>query len=524
MYESQNNSIPPTSLSPPYSKYWTRYKTLCPNKTNSYFQLNMKRKALTLQYNNSNYTKLKNTTLYIKAVKNQNRIANRYSNGLINTANCKRDLSFSASKSNVPGNKGFILYDDPNVAIYNYVPETKIYQGGNNKYPYTAWKYGMLGFPNGMKGTSREMRRAAQIELSNNRIKYSRAYSNTCFNTICSNKTIMDISVVFNYHNKMSDSKFNINKTINLYDITNQSKINIYTSGNTLLYPILLNPTYTNIRDKGNIWCSHLNNNKYIYFLTNKNNNWWYSISKLSKTSEESITSYINTKYKTLAYAIYTPYPFIEFKLTNILKSNKYYEFTVDEIYFQTKKLTSNHKIYETVLPGINNDYNYVSNKNLLSSATKLYFTVTNDEWKHKHNYKPIYIQNGDITNITNNIDISKSQCIATANINPCRPCNAMESNCRTAINTIEKKYYTCVLSANSYTDERNCPSNGVFSALTNTFWWRTNENDSLNLFNYDTINKFNDISHNLDISASFNYDDFITSQKKLLFKIQCRE
>ena len=62
---------------PPYSLYWTRYKQPCFNKSNSFFDLNMKRKALTLQYNNT-HTQQKKTVLFIKAVKNKNRMNNRY--------------------------------------------------------------------------------------------------------------------------------------------------------------------------------------------------------------------------------------------------------------------------------------------------------------------------------------------------------------------------------------------------------------------------------------------------------------
>ena len=86
---SSTSSSSPTPLPAPYSEYWTRYKNPCPNyKKTPFFQLNMKRKALTLQHNN---TQLKQTNQYIKAVKNQNHIANRDASGLIPTSKCRQD-------------------------------------------------------------------------------------------------------------------------------------------------------------------------------------------------------------------------------------------------------------------------------------------------------------------------------------------------------------------------------------------------------------------------------------------------
>ena len=59
----------------------------------------------------------------------------------------------------------------------------------------------MLGYPVGKKGTS-EMRRAAQLEISNNPIKYTRPYNNPCFKTLCQNRIITDISIVYNKYNR----------------------------------------------------------------------------------------------------------------------------------------------------------------------------------------------------------------------------------------------------------------------------------------------------------------------------------
>ena len=100
-----------------YSQYWTRYNNQCIKQNNTFFQLNMKRKALTLQYNITQ-TQLKQTSLHIKAVKNQNRISNRYLSGLINTPKCSRNFSGSVSQSNVPGDKSFIY---TNLLMFQYM-------------------------------------------------------------------------------------------------------------------------------------------------------------------------------------------------------------------------------------------------------------------------------------------------------------------------------------------------------------------------------------------------------------------
>ena len=116
----------PNSM-PPYSLYWTRYKEPCPNKSNSFFELNMKRKALTLQYKNT-HTQQKKTAQYIKAVKNQNRMNNRSNKQTSVQHVCNKNNITSATQSNVPGYKGFILYDSSTTPVYNYIP-VKAYQG-----------------------------------------------------------------------------------------------------------------------------------------------------------------------------------------------------------------------------------------------------------------------------------------------------------------------------------------------------------------------------------------------------------
>ena len=521
---SSSVSSPTPSITPSpllYSQYWIRYKEPCPNKNSSYYQLNMKRKALTLQYNNS-HTQIKKLNQYIKAVKNNNRITNRdnHNNQEI-MSKCNRDISFSASQSDVPGDKSFILYDNPNTPVYNYIPVKRTYQGGNNKYPYTAWKYGMLGFPRGMKGTSREMRNAAQLELDNNPNKYSRSYSPTCNNKLCTNKIINEVNVNIS----------SINTKIQLID-EDKTPININTSDNNnkQLHPIILNPKYTDIGNIGQIWCSQSDfipsDKYYIYILTLQNNEWWYSISKLSPESIKSINQYANTDLKTLAYAMFTPYPFVEFKLNlkSLDNTKNNYTFSVLEIYFQTKIPNSTNNIigaptYNPVL-----DYRFLLDKRQDSEKyTKLYFTITNKYWVKGGFYEPIYKTTDKIKPtdpLFNNIgDIGSSQCLGSSPQRPCMPCGGAkgEQNCE----PFPADSYYCVASVSGFTDSQYCPDNGVFSALTNTFWWRPQIIDNTNIFNYSNSNKFYDINNNQTISLKYNYDICFSS---IELTINCRE
>ena len=181
---------------PSYSLYWTRYKELCPNKSqisdvsNLFFELNMKRKALTLQHTNTQ-SSLKKSNLYTKAVKNQNRITGRFIDNNSETKKCILNISSTASKSDVPGNKSFVLYNNSAIPIYNYIPVKRTYKGGNNKYPYTAWEYGMQGFPVGKKGSSLQSRQIAQQILKNNSDKYSKTTTSyNCYSEKCLGKKI----------------------------------------------------------------------------------------------------------------------------------------------------------------------------------------------------------------------------------------------------------------------------------------------------------------------------------------------
>ena len=349
---------------PPYSLYWTRYKEPCPNTTDSFFELNMKRKALTLQYNNT-HTQQKKTALYIKAVKNQNRITNRYIQKDIHSQTCILDISSSASQSDVPGNKGFILYNNPTIPVYNYIPVKRTYQGGNNKYPYTSWKYGMQGFPVGKKGTSQASRLAAQQELANNPEKYSKITNyNGCFNTLCSNKSI---ELTLN----ISDISINDSNSENLLNLNHTFK------------PIILDPEYTDIGLLGQIWyyTKSPTDLSYIYILTNYRDNWSCSISKNNPNNINNINNVLKTEYKTLAYLMYSSYPFIEFnlKIVNENKINKY-TFNVSEIFFQTAPIKSNRPTIKLTNSKSPNYKFFSSNYCLLNSPTKLYFSDTSNE------------------------------------------------------------------------------------------------------------------------------------------------
>jgi len=82
---------------------------------------------------------------------------------------------------------------------------------------------------------------------------------------------------------------------------------------------------------------------------------------------------------------MYSSYPFIEFKLDIVNKTQiNYYKFNVSEIYFQTAPITSNKpsikltningsSFFKTFNP--NFDVNFSSNYCLLNSPTKLYFS-----------------------------------------------------------------------------------------------------------------------------------------------------
>tara|TARA_Y100000748_G_C15480864_1_gene482727 strand:- start:132 stop:1340 length:1209 start_codon:yes stop_codon:yes gene_type:complete len=335
----------------------------------------MKRKALTLQHNNT-HTQLKKSMLYIKAVKNQNRMNNRFMQ-YAKPEVCHRDIYSSASQSDVPGNKGFILYDNPNTPIYNYIPVKRTYQGGNNKYPYTAWKYGMQGFPVGKKGSSPESRRAAQEELARNPEKYSRSTNyNGCFNTLCSTKSIK--------------FKFNINISNILSISGGKDNIDLLSGlNNTTFTPIYLNPEYTDIGLEGQVWyhtkkasttssstsssTSNTSDLSYIHFLTNYEGNWWYSISKNNQYNITNINDSQNLEYKELVNLIYASYPFIEFQLTIKSAENNKYKFNVSKIYLQTGDITSNVSDISLINVIPNKLSAFRSNYCILNSPTKLY-------------------------------------------------------------------------------------------------------------------------------------------------------
>ena len=161
---------------------WTRYRLNCPSKQLfSFHDLNMKRKALTLQHkqNAYNVTKKQKFSLIVK---------DRYYTSRTPAASEPRECFIGindkdgspASTNDVPGDKSFIIYNDLNIPIYNYIPVKRIYRGGANKYPYTAWSYGKAGFGVGLKGSSRESRAAAARELAANPNRYNRKAIKIC--------------------------------------------------------------------------------------------------------------------------------------------------------------------------------------------------------------------------------------------------------------------------------------------------------------------------------------------------------
>jgi len=160
---------------------WTRYRLNCPGeRIFSFHDLNMKRKAITLQHNQNAYpiSKKQKFSLIVQ---------NRYYTSITPTGDppvCNIGINDKdgspASSNDVPGDKSFIIYNDVNVPIYNYIPVKRIYKGGGNKYPYTAWSYGKAGFAVGSKGSSRESRAAAARELAAHPNLYSKLAIKPC--------------------------------------------------------------------------------------------------------------------------------------------------------------------------------------------------------------------------------------------------------------------------------------------------------------------------------------------------------
>ena len=169
---------------------WTRYKVKCPNENGFTFgQLNMKRKAVTLQHRQNAFTISKKEKFNLI-------VQGRYYNNKTPASDpsCVRGASYEdsspASTNDVPGDKSFMIKNDRNVPIYNYIPVKRTYKGGANKYPYTAWSYGKTGFPIGSKGSSAESRAAAARELSNNAPLYSKLALTSCDYIPCRGKDL----------------------------------------------------------------------------------------------------------------------------------------------------------------------------------------------------------------------------------------------------------------------------------------------------------------------------------------------
>jgi hypothetical protein len=153
----------------------SRYNLTCPSD-HTFSELNMKRKALTLQYKQNAYEVSKKDKF--------KRIVRGKHNNNTPTTSCIIKSNYidgsPASTNNVPGDKSFMIINDDLVPIYNYIPVKRTYRGGANKYPYTAWTYGQYGFAVGSKGSNPESRAAAQRNLIANSSVYNRLALTSC--------------------------------------------------------------------------------------------------------------------------------------------------------------------------------------------------------------------------------------------------------------------------------------------------------------------------------------------------------
>jgi hypothetical protein len=251
---------------------WPRYKVKCPNDF-SFSQLNMKRKAVTLQYRQNAFALSKKEKFNLI-------VQGRYYNNKTpasdlsasDPSSCKRISSSPASTNDVPGDKSFMIKNDINVPIYNYIPVKRTYKGGANKYPYSAWSYGKTGFPVGSKGSSAESRAAAVNELSNNAPLYSKLALTSCDYIPCRGKTLM---VTFP------------STSIYLQSYIDSSNNRLITSETLKLKLTWLNiPDYSALYNKGGAWAGHNKNNSVIHLVTVYNNIFTYYFIKNDKLSK----------------------------------------------------------------------------------------------------------------------------------------------------------------------------------------------------------------------------------------------
>lgn len=254
---------------------WTRYKVKCPNDF-SFSQLNMKRKAVTLQHRQNAFTISKKEKFNLI-------VQGRYYNNKTPTSDpsCVRGASYEdsspASTNDVPGDKSFMIKNDINVPIYNYIPVKRTYKGGANKYPYTAWSYGKNGFPVGSKGSSAESRAAAARELINNAHLYSKLAITSCDYIPCRGK---QLSVTFG---------------------TAYSKCYINNPEIKLTLPVKLNwlniPDFSPLYNQGGAWAGYAKNNyKIIHLVTIHKNIFTYYF--IYRKSKNKLTTLGNIKYK----------------------------------------------------------------------------------------------------------------------------------------------------------------------------------------------------------------------------------
>lgn len=166
---------PYCDLSSNWSNYsgppWGRATLVCDNGNYSQFDLNMRRKAKILQYNNNQNNPTKKqlwamlnkgeltrkktwATQGINATNPNTNNLNLVGNTLVCNTNTAPQtfLINPTTASDVPG-KQIGLYLNPNVPLTNYKRQIT-YLAGGSKYPETAWMPGDNGFPVGKSGSN----------------------------------------------------------------------------------------------------------------------------------------------------------------------------------------------------------------------------------------------------------------------------------------------------------------------------------------------------------------------------------
>lgn len=268
----------------------------------SYSNLNMKRKALTLQHHNNSF-KITNAQLYSKIVRNtypnnhQQNILPYNTNINIDISTCTLDpsaivTSSLASQSDVPGDKSFIINYNYKTPIYNYIPVRRKQSNSTSKYPYTAWTSGRLGFGVGKKGSNAKMRKLANDNLEQNKVEFSSTTINRCNNRNCE---YQNIKFIVNKNSILGQLSFffdNPNHNFSIWDlaiIQNNLKNNVPLRLLELDFQFIEIEKNDILYNEGMVW--------YIPFSQNKQ-----GIIRIIKDSEEPkatfflVLTWINSK------------------------------------------------------------------------------------------------------------------------------------------------------------------------------------------------------------------------------------